>query len=589
MAGQIGAMALDLDSAFDQRVDVEWAVVGDGIHVVQVRPITALPTFFPHELLGEDVDLTWNLADPAWYTSMTEDERLVAPLFRDVWFLEQWERHLPPDFFPRRDGKQRDFNGYRYTSEWTWKTCGHDYESHIRWLTGHEHEIRDLWTHQTETMLRECEVITVSRQTARGAKDLIRGLLNCRDVHVDYESAHWCAPQWMYFTCQYLFGQFLEEAGVEFDVGRLLQGLPCYSVERTAAAQELGRRIEEPAVRTAFAELPLDEVIPHLLEHHPTCQFLVEFRAFGRKYGVWIPETEHDWIPGGELIPSLLTIRNTALGTARDVLEILAESAHAREQSEAELRALVSRKAPQLVPRLDKILRWSYFWVPALDDRKWSHVSWSTLIVLICETGGALVKEGLLDSLLDIFLLTANDLARIAQSDDIRAFRYLCLQRKGEYERNRRLQPPQYLGAQSESIQGDLLEVEEESTDEIRIPPGVRTLEGWGLSPGRAEGIARKVRHGEDFGVIGSVTGEEIILYPSVTTGGVDWLSLLLAARGLVTIRGVQLQHAVQISRECGIPAVNLPDTEWETIPDGARIAVDGSAGTVTILADESE
>ena len=168
IAGRIGAMALDLDRAFGQRLDVEWAIVGDGIHVVQVRPITALPTFFPHELSGGDADLTWILSDPAWHTSMTESEQLVAPLFRDVWFLEQWERHLPPDFFPRRDGKQRDFNGYRYTSEWTWKTCGHDYESHIRWLTEHEHEIRELWTRQTEAMRRECEEIAEAPESAPG-------------------------------------------------------------------------------------------------------------------------------------------------------------------------------------------------------------------------------------------------------------------------------------------------------------------------------------------------------------------------------------------------------------------------------------
>jgi len=84
---RIGQLALRLDRAFDRRVDIEWAVRGDVLYLVQVRPIVALPHFFPHELSAEEARLTWTPLDPAWYVQAEEGKALVAPLFRDRWAL----------------------------------------------------------------------------------------------------------------------------------------------------------------------------------------------------------------------------------------------------------------------------------------------------------------------------------------------------------------------------------------------------------------------------------------------------------------------------------------------------------------------
>jgi phosphohistidine swiveling domain-containing protein len=44
-----------------------------------------------------------------------------------------------------------------------------------------------------------------------------------------------------------------------------------------------------------------------------------------------------------------------------------------------------------------------------------------------------------------------------------------------------------------------------------------------------------------------------------------------------------QQSHASIVARELGIPAVVSVTGASTTIPDGARITVDGSAGTVTV------
>jgi pyruvate,water dikinase len=46
---------------------------------------------------------------------------------------------------------------------------------------------------------------------------------------------------------------------------------------------------------------------------------------------------------------------------------------------------------------------------------------------------------------------------------------------------------------------------------------------------------------------------------------------------------GAVLSHAVIVSRELGIPCVVALTGATKKIPDGARITLDGLAGTVTV------
>ena len=65
------------------------------------------------------------------------------------------------------------------------------------------------------------------------------------------------------------------------------------------------------------------------------------------------------------------------------------------------------------------------------------------------------------------------------------------------------------------------------------------------------------------------------------------WTPLFLAAAGVVVDVGAQQSHAVMVSRELGIPAVVSATGTSATIPDGARVAVDGTRGIVTVHADD--
>jgi pyruvate,water dikinase len=76
----------------------------------------------------------------------------------------------------------------------------------------------------------------------------------------------------------------------------------------------------------------------------------------------------------------------------------------------------------------------------------------------------------------------------------------------------------------------------------------------------------------------------EILVAPSTDPG---WTPLFLIAGGLVMEMGGANSHGAVVAREYGIPAVVGVANATGHITSGQRITVDGSAGTVTVVADD--
>jgi phosphohistidine swiveling domain-containing protein len=68
------------------------------------------------------------------------------------------------------------------------------------------------------------------------------------------------------------------------------------------------------------------------------------------------------------------------------------------------------------------------------------------------------------------------------------------------------------------------------------------------------------------------------------TTTTPAWTPLFPSLAGLVTETGGILSHAAVVAREYGLPAVVGAAGATATIPDGGKISIDGTAGTVTLL-----
>ncbi|MEU0463554.1 PEP/pyruvate-binding domain-containing protein [Amycolatopsis sp. NPDC006131] len=106
------------------------------------------------------------------------------------------------------------------------------------------------------------------------------------------------------------------------------------------------------------------------------------------------------------------------------------------------------------------------------------------------------------------------------------------------------------------------------------------TFAGVGMSRGSVTGTARIVG---DLRDIGRVRRSEILVCNSTDPG---WTPVFGLISGLILEAGGMLSHGACLSREYGLPAVNLPGA-MQKIPDGATISVNGDTGRVSVVTED--
>ena len=170
----------------------------------------------------------------------------------------------------------------------------------------------------------------------------------------------------------------------------------------------------------------------------------------------------------------------------------------------------------------------------------------------------------------DAFLLTVDELADALV--DPEPFREVVAERRIRHDYLQARVPPFWFEG----------EIPDPSTwplrSNLRRPdPTARELTGIGVCSGTATGTARVVTDPADPG---DLQPGDILVAPITDPA---WTPLFLAVAGVVVDVGAHLSHAAIVSRELGIPAVVSATGASSTIPDGARITVDGSQGVVTV------
>ena len=116
-----------------------------------------------------------------------------------------------------------------------------------------------------------------------------------------------------------------------------------------------------------------------------------------------------------------------------------------------------------------------------------------------------------------------------------------------------------------------------EATAAPALAPG-ETIQGVGGCPGTARGTARVVLDPSDP----SQLGPGDVLVAPITDPA--WTPLFVAAEAVVVDVGAELSHAIIVARELGIPAVVSVTGATRSIPEGALLEVDGTAGEVRVL-----
>ena len=125
-----------------------------------------------------------------------------------------------------------------------------------------------------------------------------------------------------------------------------------------------------------------------------------------------------------------------------------------------------------------------------------------------------------------------------------------------------------------------------DSRGKIYFPPHQAATDGEligvPISPGMVQGRVKVFRHATDKKLL---PGE--ILVARATDPG--WTPLFINARGIILEIGGALQHGAVVAREYGIPCVSGLDDATSKLKDGQLVEVDGSNGIVRILEEANE
>jgi pyruvate,water dikinase len=186
---------------------------------------------------------------------------------------------------------------------------------------------------------------------------------------------------------------------------------------------------------------------------------------------------------------------------------------------------------------------------------------------LVVELGHRLAALGVVAEADDMFFLRLEEIAPIVGGNagfDVRA---KVAQRRAEYERNIALSPPAIVIGKYDPTKHKP-DVFDSTSKELR---------GLAVSPGIVTGPARVIL----LAGTEQVLPGEILVAPFTDPG---WTPYFIPAAGIVMDQGGLLSHGSIVAREYGIPAVVNVGPATKLIKTGQMIQVDGDSGTVRIL-----
>lgn len=354
-------------------------------------------------------------------------------------------------------------------------------------------------------------------------------------------------------------------------VNRLTSGLGTIeSAEPPAELWRLGRMIAASPELGAVFDAGLDDVLERLaaMSVPAASEFLAAFEDFRRRHGARGPDEWELRSPTWGTDPSIGLKAIDRLRLAPDDRDPVAAGialADVRERRAAETRS----QLPRLRRRSFDIARRGVATYEA--QREGVKAAFVRLLHPLRLSLAELARRSAFTHR-DAFLLTIDELtAALVDPDPVRD---LVSERRLRHDYLQARVPPFWFEG----------EIPDPATwrlrNDLRRPDATaRELSGIGVCSGTATGTARIVT---DPAEPGGLQPGDILVAPITDPA---WTPLFLAVAGVVVDVGAHLSHAAIVSRELGIPAVVSVTGASTTIPDGARVTVDGSLGTVTVLA----
>ncbi len=277
---------------------------------------------------------------------------------------------------------------------------------------------------------------------------------------------------------------------------------------------------------------------------------------------------------------ALLALRQHLEGHTQDPRVRLSAQAEQREALMARIFHHL-RRSPLKRWLFLKVLHWAQRYSLVRDEMNFYFtLGWPFIRRCYLELGRRLVEAGALTQQEDVFFLEGKELEQALNALDtgkaVRDWREETAQRRAARKSQKRLVPPDIVpeGARLNQLFGlDLTDIAllRKRAEMVRETE----LRGSAVSPGRVTAPARVILSPEDFA---RLKPGDVLVAPYTTPA---WTPLFASASGLVTDTGGALSHGSIVAREYGIPAVMGTQAATKRINDGQTITVDGYRGVV--------
>lgn len=191
--------------------------------------------------------------------------------------------------------------------------------------------------------------------------------------------------------------------------------------------------------------------------------------------------------------------------------------------------------------------------------------------------GRDLAERGVIDEFADVFYLTVQELRGCYEDADTASLRELVAARKAQRAKDAELvAPARFVTTGSTFGRAELASQGWVPITDTPAAEAGTVLAGTPSASGIVEGVAVVVDEPRD------VAGGILVAYR--TDPG--WVAALPSASALVIERGSPLTHVAIVARELGVPTVVQVKDVTKRVRTGMRIRVDGTHGTVTVLAE---
>ena len=563
--GQLSALLQRVEASYRFPQDIEWGFVGDGLFLLQSRPITTIPARWTRDESAERFPnvispLTWDFVETGFHRSLNYSFRLMGfPPFSGKWFEMHGHYIYGNQNAVELYGRRAPFIA-RNLEEL--RAALPKIREEYRWVQ----ELPVIWARDLDYYLINIGRFTAEPLETKSLKQVWQYVLDVNSLGANYflpNIAISITHSTLYRLLYHLLKMCLEPESADSLFDRLMAFCETKTGIINKELFEMAVMIRaQPRLETLLREKDSRSIFENnLLKPFP--EFENRLQKFLRDHG-------HREVDFDAYSPTWLELPWVVLDNVRLILGTPMDQLPAAKERELKIRMVQAetelfQKLPQdLHFFFAEVLRLARVYT-SLDDLEHYETTRLTLPLRrgLRELGGRLVQQGVLREPMDIFFAHLEQIQTAVDSDSKQAwavFSQAVAEQKESYLGDKARKPEWVLGAGVGPTEAE------------------GSMSGLAGSPGVAEGAVFLVLSPEDF----SKFPKGAVLVARTTNP--TWTPLFYSAVAVITESGGPLSHGAVTAREMRLPAVMSVKDCLTHLKNGSRVRVDGTNGRVVVL-----